>query len=88
MRATRRSDRAIAAARVALASALAAERRPDTTGRLGRARQLLGGLDALRHFTKWNSPEEREPSLRQPAARWQKRLCEEPQAEDEGRHEG
>jgi len=27
------------------------------------ARELLGGIDAVRHFEKWKSPDEREPPL-------------------------
>jgi hypothetical protein len=34
-----------------------------TLSRLERARQLLGGIDALEHFESWRSPEQREPEL-------------------------
>jgi hypothetical protein len=32
--------------------------------KLERARQLLGGVDSLRHFGAWRSPEERVPEER------------------------
>ena len=37
--------------------------RDATLARFERARQLLGGINALDHFESWRSPEEREPNL-------------------------
>ena len=35
--------------------------------RLDRARELLGGIDSLRHFEAWRSPEDRVPGQREDA---------------------
>ena len=42
------------------ASGLEEGSKAETATRLERARELLGGVNALRHFDSWRSPEERE----------------------------
>ena len=36
------------------------DQRADMLTRLERARKLLGGVDALRHFESWKTPEQRD----------------------------